>query len=194
MKTFQIFTTCALLLTLVYSCNQSSDQTEDATPLTREELKASIKEMEDSLMMISSQKSTGATLSLSQQELINRLTAYYRVYPEDPYSADCLFKVQMAYSGLNAHRKSIAYGDTLLTKFPSYKNKHLAIESNIAALDVFLEPRDTAAIRSYYTMLLADNEYPKSKKAEIRRRLKFIDLTIFEYATMSASKKSPTKK
>jgi hypothetical protein len=194
MKTFQILTTCALLLTLVYSCNQSSDQTEDATPLTREELKASIKEMEDSLMMISSQKSTGATLSLSQQELINRLTAYYRVYPEDPYSADCLFKVQMAYSGLNAHRKSIAYGDTLLTKFPSYKNKHLAIESNIAALDVFLEPRDTAAIRSYYTMLLADNEYPKSKKAEIRRRLKFINLTIFEYATMSASKKSPTKK
>jgi len=194
MKTFQILTTCALLLTLVYSCNQSSDQTEDATPLTREELKASIKEMEDSLMMISSQKSTGATLSLSQQELINRLTAYYRVYPEDPYSADCLFKVQMAYSGLNAHRKSIAYGDTLLTKFPSYKNKHLAIESNIAALDVFLEPRDTAAIRSYYSMLLADNEYPKSKKAEIRRRLKFIDLTIFEYATMSASKKSPTKK
>jgi len=194
MKTFQILTTCALLLTLVYSCNQSSDQTEDATPLTREELKASIKEMEDSLMMISSQKLTGATLSLSQQELINRLTAYYRVYPEDPYSADCLFKVQMAYSGLNAHRKSIAYGDTLLTKFPSYKNKHLVIESNIAALDVFLEPRDTAAIRSYYTMLLADNEYPKSKKAEIRRRLKFIDLTIFEYATMSASKKSPTKK
>jgi hypothetical protein len=194
MKTFQILTTCAFLLTLVYSCNQSSDQTEDATPLTREELKASIKEMEDSLMMISSQKSTGATLSLSQQELINRLTEYYRVYPEDPYSADCLFKVQMAYSGLNAHRKSIAYGDTLLTKFPSYKNKHLAIESNIAALDVFLEPRDTAAIRSYYTMLLADNEYPKSKKAEIRRRLKFIDLTIFEYATMSASKKSPTKK
>ena len=183
-----------MLLTLVYSCNQSSDQTEDATPLTREELKASIKEMEDSLMMISSQKLTGATLSLSQQELINRLTAYYRVYPEDPYSADCLFKVQMAYSGLNAHRKSIAYGDTLLTKFPSYKNKHLAIESNIAALDVFLEPRDTAAIRSYYTMLLADNEYPKSKKAEIRRRLKFINLTIFEYATMSASKKSPTKK
>jgi hypothetical protein len=194
MKTFQILTTCALLLTLVYSCNQSSDQTEDATPLTREELKASIKEMEDSLMMISSQKLTGATLSLSQQELINRLTAYYRVYPEDPYSADCLFKVQMAYSGLNAHRKSIAYGDTLLTKFPSYKNKHLVIESNIAALDVFLEPRDTAAIRSYYSMLLADNEYPKSKKAEIRRRLKFIDLTIFEYATMSASKKSPTKK
>ena len=133
-------------------------------------------------------------LSLSQQELINRLTAYYRNYPEDPYSADCLFKVQMVYSGLNAHRKSIAYGDTLLTKFPSYKNKHLAIESNIAALDVFLEPRDTAAIRSYYNMLLADNEYPKSKKVEIRRRLKYLALPIFEYATMNASKKSPTKK
>ena len=192
MKTFHILTTCSLLLALIYSCNQSSTQTEDAAPLTREELKASIQEMEDSVMMISSQKSTGATLSLSQQELINRLTAYYRVYPEDPYSADCLFKVQMVYSGLNAHRKSIAYGDTLLKKFPSYKNKYLAIESNVAALDVFIEPRDTAEIHRYYNMLLNDNDYPSAKKAEIRRRLKYLELSIFDYASLPKNK--PLKK
>jgi hypothetical protein len=90
----------------------------------------------------------------------------------------------MVYSGLNAHRKSIAYGDTLLKKFPSYKNKYLVIESNIAALDVFLEPRDTAMIRTYYTMLLSDHEYPKTKKAEINRRLKFLYLSIFDYANL----------
>jgi hypothetical protein len=94
----------------------------------------------------------------------------------------------MVYSGLNAHRKSIAYGDTLLKKFPSYKNKDLVIESNIAALDVFLEPRDTSEIHRYYTMLLNDNDYPSAKKLEIRRRLKHLELSIFDYASLPKNK------
>lgn len=171
-----------------YSCKNANDDSKSASPASRETLKASIQAMEDSVTTLSGQKSTGAMLSLSQQELINRLTAYFRNYPDDPYSADCLFKVQMVYSGLNAHRKSIAYGDTLLNKFPGYKNKYLVIESNIAALDVFLEPRDTAEIHRYYNMLLSDNEYPNSKKAEIKRRLKHLDLSIFEYASLPKNK------
>ena len=141
-----------MLLSMMYSCKDSNATASEAKPLTKESLRASIQEMEDSLSNSSNSKLSGAAFNLSQLELINRLTAYYRNYPDDPYSADCLFKVQMVYSGLNAHRKSIAYGDTLLKKFPSYKNKYLVIESNIAALDVFLEPRDTAMIRTYYTM------------------------------------------
>jgi hypothetical protein len=168
----------------MYSCKDSNATASETKPLTKESLRASIKEMEDSLSNSSNSTLSGAAYNLSQLELINRLTAYYRNYPDDPYSADCLFKVQMVYSGLNAHRKSIAYGDTLLKKFPSYKNKYLVIESNIAALDVFLEPRDTAMIRTYYTMLLSDHEYPKTKKAEINRRLKFLYLSIFDYANL----------
>ncbi len=173
-----------MLLSMMYSCKDSNATASEAKPLTKESLRASIQEMEDSLSNSSNSKLSGAAYNLSQLELINRLTAYYRNYPDDPYSADCLFKVQMVYSGLNAHRKSIAYGDTLLKKFPSYKNKYLVIESNIAALDVFLEPRDTAMIRTYYTMLLSDHEYPKTKKAEINRRLKFLYLSIFDYANL----------
>jgi len=173
-----------MLLSMMYSCKDSNATASEAKPLTKESLRASIQEMEDSLSNSSNSKLSGAAYNLSQLELINRLTAFYRNYPDDPYSADCLFKVQMVYSGLNAHRKSIAYGDTLLKKFPSYKNKYLVIESNIAALDVFLEPRDTAMIRTYYTMLLSDHEYPKTKKAEINRRLKFLYLSIFDYANL----------
>ena len=173
-----------MLLSMMYSCKDSNATASEAKPLTKESLRASIQEMEDSLSNSSNSKLSGAAFNLSQLELINRLTAYYRNYPDDPYSADCLFKVQMVYSGLNAHRKSIAYGDTLLKKFPSYKNKYLVIESNIAALDVFLEPRDTAMIRTYYTMLLSDHVYPKTKKAEINRRLKFLYLSIFDYANL----------
>jgi hypothetical protein len=188
MKLLNSLVVLAVLLWGVNSCKNSTADTETAAPVSRESLKASIQAMEDSITTLSTQKTTGAMLSLSQQELINRLTAYYRNYPEDPYSADCLFKVQMVYSGLNAHRKSIAYGDTLLKKFPSYKNKYLAIESNIAALDVFIEPRDTSEIHRYYNMLLNDNEYPSAKKLEIRRRLKYLELSIFDYASLPKNK------
>ena len=188
MKLLNSLVLLAVLLWGVNSCKNSTADTETAAPVSRESLKASIQAMEDSVTTLSTQKTTGAMLSLSQQELINRLTAYYRNYPEDPYSADCLFKVQMVYSGLNAHRKSIAYGDTLLKKFPSYKNKYLAIESNIAALDVFIEPRDTSEIHRYYNMLLNDSEYPSAKKLEIRRRLKYLELSIFDYASLPKNK------
>jgi hypothetical protein len=177
-----------MLLSLMHSCKDSNATDSETIPLTKESLRASIKEMEDSLSNSSNSTLNGASYNLSQLELINRLTAYYRNYPEDPYSADCLFKVQMVYSGLNAHRKSIAYGDTLLKKFPSYKNKDLVIESNIAALDVFLEPRDTSEIHRYYTMLLNDNDYPSAKKLEIRRRLKHLELSIFDYASLPKNK------
>lgn len=188
MKLLNSLVVLAVLLWGVNSCKNSTADTETAAPVSRESLKASIQAMEDSITTLSTQKTTGAMLSLSQQELINRLTAYYRNYPEDPYSADCLFKVQMVYSGLNAHRKSIAYGDTLLKKFPGYKNKYLAIESNIAALDVFIEPRDTSEIHRYYNMLLNDNEYPSAKKLEIRRRIKHLELSIFDYASLPKNK------
>jgi len=188
MKLLNSLVVLSVLLWGVNSCKNSTADTETAAPVSRESLKASIQAMEDSVTTLSTQKTTGAMLSLSQQELINRLTAYYRNYPEDPYSADCLFKVQMVYSGLNAHRKSIAYGDTLLKKFPSYKNKYLAIESNIAALDVFIEPRDTSEIHRYYNMLLNDNEYPSAKKLESIRRLKYLGLSIFDYASLPKNK------
>lgn len=192
MKSFNAIVILVVIFFGAYSCKNSTSETTTNVPVSRESLKASIQAMEDSVTTLSTQKTTGAMLSLSQQELINRLTAYYRNYPEDPYSADCLFKVQMVYSGLNAHRKSIAYGDTLLKQFPGYKNKYLAIESNIAALDVFIEPRDTAEIHRYYKMLLNDNDYPSAKKTEIRRRLTYLELSIFDYASLPKNK--PLKK
>ena len=98
-----------MLLSVVFSCKDSKDTSSETKPLTKESLQASIQEMEDSVSHSSNATASSAAFNLSQLELINRLTLYYRIYPEDPFSADCLFKVQMLYSGLNAHRKSIAY-------------------------------------------------------------------------------------
>jgi hypothetical protein len=166
----------------LWACSNPNDAVGEAKNETRASLKANIKEMEDSLKTITGSKASPTAVNLSQIELINRLTRYYRLYPSDNFAAECLFKIQMIYSGLSAHRNSIAYGDTLLKAFPNYENKFLVIESNIAAYDVFLEPRDTAQIHRYYNMLLKDPNYSKSKKKEIIRRLRFLHLNIFDYA------------
>jgi hypothetical protein len=41
-------------------------------------------------------------------------------------------------------------------------------------------------------MLLNDNDYPSAKKTEIRRRLKHLELSIFDYASLPKNK--PLKK
>jgi hypothetical protein len=37
-------------------------------------------------------------------------------------------------------------------------------------------------------MLLNDNDYPSAKKLEIRRRLKHLELSIFDYASLPKNK------
>lgn len=178
---------------LLASCNTSANhEVGQSNQKSKRELKADIAFMEDSIKSLSVEVQASARGTLSRQELINRLLLFYRAYPSDAYAAECLFKVQMIYSGLNAHEKSVAYGDTLLMKFPSYSNKYLVIESNIAALDIFISPRDTANIRHYYNMLLNDPTYPKSKKGEIQKRLKHLDLNIFDFSVLN--EKLKTKK
>ncbi len=163
----------------LYSCGDGTSNKE-VKPLTREELKEAIVEMEDSLKVL--QQKGQKIESLHRIELINRLLAYYRGYPEDEYSAVCLDKTQMIYSTLEAPEYAVAYCDTLLEKYPKYKNRALVLESQGANYDVFVTPRDSAMVRKYYTMLL--EEFPKlsdEKKRGIRKRLQHNDLTFEEY-------------
>ena len=87
----------------------------------------------------------------------------------------------MKFGELNAHEKSVAYGDTLLNLFPNYKNKDFLLESMGSACDIYIEPRDTSKIRFYYEQLLKEKNVPEAKKKDIRARLNRIDLTFDEY-------------
>ena len=87
----------------------------------------------------------------------------------------------MKFGELNAHEKSVAYGNTLLKLFPDYKNKDFLLESMGSAYDIYIEPRDTEKIRYYYEQLLEEKNVPASKKKDIRARLNHIDLTFDEY-------------
>jgi hypothetical protein len=146
------------------------------------ELKTSIKQMEDSIMAIQKDPIQAAKMpSLTNIELINRLLAYYQAYPKDSFSADCLFKVHIKYSDLQAYENSVAYGDTLLQMFPNYANKDFLLESLASTYDVLIEPRDSEKVKFYYELLLKE-KIKATKRKDIENRLKHIDMDFFEYS------------
>jgi len=84
-----------LFFSLLISCGQSNQNSKNS----RFELKRKITELEDSIAKVQKDlNNIGKMSSLVNIELINRLSAYYRVYPKDDYAADCLFKIHMKYS------------------------------------------------------------------------------------------------
>ena len=170
-------------LWLVSCSSNEQNKVSSETANSPKSMKEGILQMEDSIAKLDPSKTSPAAYNLSQIELINRLEAYCKLYPKDAYSADCLFKLHMIYSGLNAQRKSVAYGDSLLRNFPNYANRTLLLESMASAYDMFITPRDTASVRKYYLQLLNDDRYPSSKKRDIKERLKFLHLSWMDFAT-----------
>jgi hypothetical protein len=173
-----------LLTTLCLAACSSNEQVGGGAgaPNSPKAKKERILQMEDSIATLDPSKTSPTAYNLSQIELINRLESYYKSFPKDAYSAECLFKLHMIYSGLNAQRKSVAWGDSLLRNFPNYANKTLLLESMASAYDMFITPRDTASVRKYFLLLLNDDNYPSAKKRDIKERLKYLHLTWMDFA------------
>lgn len=175
------------LLLLFSSCKNGTSEKEDALKnrgagFSRNELKASIKQMEDSITGLLQDKNRKKLIpSLTFIELINRLKSYYQRFPNDPYSSQCLFNIHIQYSSLNANDLAIAYGDTLLSKFPNFPNIDLLLESMATTYDIYILPRDTTSLRKYYTLLLKESTVTPEKRKEIQMRLKYIEMNFFEY-------------
>jgi tetratricopeptide (TPR) repeat protein len=163
------------------ACSTNSKDEKDKP--SKSELKAKIKEMEDSLVQLQSDLSTTKQIpNLTHFELINRLLDYYHNYPEDPISAEYLDKVHMKYSGLNIYDQAVKYADTLLMNYPNYKNRALVLESQGSSFDVFPEIRDTAKVRYYYNLLLKENPKMNREKINgIKERLQHLNLTFDQY-------------
>jgi outer membrane protein assembly factor BamD (BamD/ComL family) len=160
----------------LFSCGESAEHKSK-----KENLREGITAYEDSLANLQKDPQKAAKItSLAQIELINRLKTYTKAFPKDTFSADCLFKIHMIYEHLRAPREARAYGDTLLERFPDYKNRLLVIESLGSSYDINA-PRDTAMVRKYYTLLLESPKIPTQKKKDIKARLAKLDLTFEEY-------------
>jgi hypothetical protein len=174
-----IFFALFLVFSIV-SC--SENESKDEKP-SKESLKARIKEMEDSIRGLQANLNEIKQIpNLTHFELINRLLDYYHNYPEDPFSAECLDKVHMKYSGLNIPERAAQYADTLLLEYPKYPNRAMVLESQGSNYDVFLQPRDTAKIRYYYNLLLKENpKMDKEKRAGIMDRLNHLDMNFDQF-------------
>ena len=177
-----------ILVSLLFFACQNNSETDFKT---REALKKNITELEDSIARVQkNSKSVKSLTNLTSIDLINRLTACYRAFPKDEYAADCLFKIHMKFSELNAQEKAIAYGDTLLQSFPNYKNKGFLLESMGSTYDVLIQPRDTSKIRYYYSLLLKEKKLTKEKREGIVNRLKHIELDFFSYVNLNSKEVS----
>jgi len=169
-------------VTIVAVACSTSSKDEKVKP-SKTELKAKIKEMEDSLVQLQADLTTTKQIpNLTHFELINRLLDYYHNYPEDPISAEYLDKVHMKYSGLNIYEQAVKYADTLLVSYPAYKNRALVLESQGSSYDVFPEIRDTAKVRYYYSLLIKENPKMNREKINgIKERLQHLNLTFDQY-------------
>lgn len=180
----QIYFLGVLLMTtaVLFSCGGDKKDDKAQEKPTLESLTKAITSMEDSLKMM--QKSGKKVDNLYRIELINRLLSVYYNYPENEMAAECLDKTQMIYSAIEATAYSIAYSDTILEKYPKYKNRDMVLESQGANYDIFLVPRDSLMVRKYYTMLLNENpKMEKEKREGIIKRLNSNHLSFDEFIT-----------
>lgn len=145
-------------------------------------LRVGIKDLEDSLMRLSEDRTADRTLTnLVQQAYIEKLKLMYRVYPNDKDAAHSLRKVYMMYSAMGASELSVKYADSLVAKYPKYEEGWLALQSNAMYYDMEAKPRDKEKVRYYLEKLLKD--YPNLDPEiieQVKSRLETIDLTFEE--------------
>lgn len=159
---------CAL--TLLTSCSSDADNAYQA-----------IVAKEDSLAVASEKLPYGEILPEEETyELITQLLKFTEDFPDDAHAPECLDKIHMAYTGLRVYNKASFYADKLLKEYPDYINKSMVLESQAGNYDFFIVPRDTSKVRYYYELLLKE-DISKEKRKDIKKRLKYIDLTMEEY-------------
>ena len=195
-RNFVVFSILILMNLVACKTEEAKDKKSTASKaLSKEELKTAVKYMEDSIIALQKNPKTANKIpSLTQLELINRLKSYYRYFPNDAYSAECLFKIHIKYSDLKAQKDAMAYGDTLLSKFPTYKNRDFLLESMASSYDVIIEPRDTAMVRKYYSLLLKESNLSPEKRQDIGFRLKHLELDFFEFIDFQSKQVTKRKK
>ena len=145
-------------------------------------LRVGIKQLEDSLMKISTNENIDKSVThLVQQAYIEKLKLMYEEYPKDKDAAQSLRKVYMMYSAIGRPDLSVKFADSLIDKYPKYDERWLALQSNAVYYDMEANPRDKDKVRFYLEKLI--KEYPNLDPEIIEQaksRLETIDLTFEE--------------
>lgn len=163
-----------LLSGLFFAACTSEVQTEDASAdglVSKEDLRKEIEQIEDSLFKV---------IPDVPKDLYNlaisRNLQYFDHHPTDEYSAECLDRVQGYFSQLQKLNKAVIYTDTLLARFPDYKNKKFLMYSRATSLDML---RDTARARQAYVEYL--NTFPNLSTEEREEIEELIELVPYSF-------------
>lgn len=188
-----------LVIFLIFSCTNENEKNEvgsgetgaikNKAPKDLKTLLFRVKQLEDSITTEVTKDPNKPIGSFVFLDLINRLKDVANNFPEAPETAGCLFKLHMKYGEMKGFKESLCYGDTLLNRFPSFKDRNLLLQSMATTYDLSLKPRDSKKVEYYLKLLLESKTLPENEKAEIKNRLKYINLDVLAYSTKLNSSK-----
>lgn len=169
--------------TLLVACSGTDENSTETTGATtdatvsREGLQTEIKNLEDSLFKVIPE------VPKDLYDLaISKNLQYVDHFPEDAYSAECLDRVQGYFSQLQKYKKAVIYTDTLLSRFPEYKNKKFLMYNRATSLDLL---RDTARARQAYVEYLETfPNLPDAEREEIEELIKLVPYSFEERIEM----------
>ncbi len=161
------------LITVLAACSGGSEK--DA--VTKESLVKEITLFEDSLKRnLVPSGSREVTIDYAEKCL-----AVYRNYPKSKEAPKYLDKAHIILSSNGLHGLAVLYADTLINKYPDYKNRPMVLQSLASAYDLFIIPRKKELVFKYYNMLLKENpDLPKEERENVQFRLDNIDKTFDE--------------
>ncbi|HLP56802.1 MAG TPA: hypothetical protein VK151_17315 [Fluviicola sp.] len=114
-------------------------------------------------------------------DYVEKCLAVYRNFPKSEEAPKYLDKAHVILSSTGLHGLAVLYADTLINKYPAYKNRPMVLQSMASAYDLFIIPRKKELVIKYYTMLLKENpDLPKEERENVQFRLDNIDKTFDE--------------
>lgn len=192
--------TCLACILLLSSCNDGNSSTNNSlpkgseSPLTPSESKKKIAGLKDSMDNLSRKDYRAVhQKSLSKESYenwlkkhqntariayIEALTTHYHRFPKDPHSADCLWEVHRTFATAESYSLALAYGDTLLQQYPTYKGRKELLFSQALRCDQLDNPRDTPRLKNYLNQLLAMESLEAPLRAEIKNWIANADVPL----------------
>ncbi|MFT6921884.1 MAG: hypothetical protein ACJA1C_000882 [Crocinitomicaceae bacterium] len=163
------------LTILLFSCAQEVNVT------SKEKVKNEISDQEKHVSKLSMDPEKTKETVLAKGDLVDVLLSFYQKYPKDDYSANCLSKVVMLYTGLDDVDMATAYADTLIDKYPKFVDRSQIIEIQIVAYEISITPRDTDKIKKYLNLWLKENtKASKEKISEMKYHLENVETPLID--------------
>jgi hypothetical protein len=121
-------------------------------------------------------------------ELIKSYQIFYQSYPKDTVSPFYIDKIHQLFTQEKQYSYAVDWVDTLLSRYPNYRNKTMVLYSAAISTDMYL--LDSNRVKRYYIRMI--DECPKLKievKKQIQHRLKYLKIPYVEYLSKKHSLK-----